>query len=135
MFITQFITVAIVHLFAVMSPGPDFAVVTRNSLFNSRKVGIYTSLGIALGIMVHVTYSLLGVGLLISRSILLFNIIKFVGAAYLIFIGYKSLRAKPVAPLEVVEDPSRISIDNTVHKLNSLLYRTGNRRSTHRTWN
>ena len=95
MFISQFLTIAIVHLLAVISPGPDFAMVTRNSLIYSRKSGVYTSAGLALGIMVHVTYCLLGIGILISQSILLFNIIKFIGAAYLIYIGYKSLRTQP----------------------------------------
>jgi RhtB (resistance to homoserine/threonine) family protein len=96
-FLTQFITVAVVHFLAVASPGPDFAMVTRNSLMYTRKVGLYTSLGIALGVLVHVGYSLLGLGLLISQSILLFNAIKFVGAGYLIYIGIKSLRAsRPV---------------------------------------
>ncbi len=95
MFIAQLLTVAVVHLFAVMSPGPDFAMVTRSSLVYSRKIAIYTSLGIALGISIHVAYSILGIGLIISQSILLFNIIKYIGAGYLIYIGYKSLRAKP----------------------------------------
>jgi threonine/homoserine/homoserine lactone efflux protein len=102
MFITQLITVAIVHLFAVMSLGPDFAMVTRNSLIYSRKIAIYTSLGIAIGISVHVAYSILGIGLIISKSIFLFNIIKYVGAAYLIYIGYKSLKAK--APKEIKDE-------------------------------
>lgn len=95
MFLSQFLTIAFVHLLAVISPGPDFAMVTRNSLVYSRKSGVYTSLGLGLGIAVHVTYCLLGIGLLISQSILLFNIIKYVGAAYLIYIGYKSLKSKP----------------------------------------
>lgn len=94
-FLAQFLTVALVHLLAVASPGPDFAVVTRNSLIYSRHIGLYTALGIAAGIMVHVAYSLLGIGFIISQSIIVFNIIKFIGAAYLIYIGYKSLRAKP----------------------------------------
>lgn len=99
MFTAQLITIAIVHLFAVMSPGPDFAITTRNSLIYSRKIAVYTSLGIALGISVHVAYSILGIGLLISKSILLFNIIKYIGAAYLIYIGYKSFRTKASAAM------------------------------------
>ncbi|MDB5259544.1 MAG: lysine exporter protein LysE/YggA [Candidatus Taylorbacteria bacterium] len=95
MFITQLVTIAVVHLLAVMTPGPDFAMVTRNSLIYSRRIGVCTSFGIALGILVHTAYSLLGIGLLISKSIVLFNVIKFVGAGYLIYIGWKSLRAKP----------------------------------------
>ena len=108
MFITQLLTVGIVHLLAVMSPGPDFAIVTRNSLVYSRKTAIYTSLGISLGISIHVAYSLLGIGFVISKSILLFNIIKYAGAAYLLYIGYKSLRAKPVC-----ETSEQSSMENT----------------------
>lgn len=94
-FLPQLLTVAIIHLLAVMSPGPDFVVVTKNSLSYSRKIGTYTALGVALGIVVHVTYSLLGIGLLISQSIILFTIIKLLGAFYLIWIGVKALRSKP----------------------------------------
>jgi RhtB (resistance to homoserine/threonine) family protein len=95
MFLTQFLTIAAIHLLAVASPGPDFVVVTRNSFLYSRRVGIYTAVGLGLGIMVHVTYSLLGVALIISQSIIIFSIIKYIGAAYLLYIGYKSLCARP----------------------------------------
>jgi RhtB (resistance to homoserine/threonine) family protein len=95
MYLAQFITIAVVFFIAVLSPGPDFAIVTKNALVYNRKVGIYTAIGVALGIMVHVTYSMLGVALIISKSILLFNIIKYIGAAYLVYIGYKALQSKP----------------------------------------
>ncbi|MDP3057741.1 MAG: LysE family transporter [bacterium] len=94
-YLAEFITVVVVHLLAVMSPGPDFAMISRNSLVYSRKTGTYSAVGLALGILVHVTYSLVGIGFIISKSIVLFSIIKFLGAGYLIFIGYKSLKAKP----------------------------------------
>lgn len=70
-------TVALVHLLAVISPGPDFIMITRNSIIYSRRSGVYSALGLGLGILVHVTYSLVGIGLLIAQSILLFNAIKF----------------------------------------------------------
>ncbi len=89
-----FVTLAAIHLLAVMSPGPDFALIVRNSLAGSRRAGIWTAAGFALGIGVHVTYSLLGIGLVISQSILLFNAIKLAGAAYLIVIGCKALFAR-----------------------------------------
>ena len=95
MLLPEFLTVVVVHLLAVMSPGPDFVMISRNSLVYSRKVGIYSAIGLGFGILVHVTYSLIGIGLIISKSILLFSILKFIGAAYLIYIGYKCLRAKP----------------------------------------
>lgn len=113
MFITQLITVAAVHLLAVISPGPDFAIVARNSLVHSRKIALYTTLGVALGISIHVAYSILGIGLLISQSILLFNIIKYIGAGYLIYIGIKSLRAKPVPIQESSPETQTAQTKNT----------------------
>ncbi len=93
-YIQLFITVATIHLLAVMSPGPDFLMVSRNSLVYSRGVGINSAIGLGLGILVHVVYSLIGIAWLISQSVLLFSIIKYIGAAYLIYIGYKSLRSR-----------------------------------------
>lgn len=90
----EFAIVAGIHLLAVMSPGPDFFMMLRNSIMYSRKIAIFSAVGLGLGILLHVTYSLLGIALIISQSILLFNIIKFIGAAYLIYIGIKSLRSK-----------------------------------------
>ncbi len=89
-----FLTVAFVHLLAVASPGPDFAIVVKQSVTQSRKIVLWTAFGVALGILVHVAYSLLGIGFIISQSIFLFTTIKLLGAAYLLFIGWKSLTAK-----------------------------------------
>ena len=94
-FLPELFTVAVVHLLAVVSPGPDFVMISKNSLVHSRKVGVYSAAGLGLGVLIHVTYSLIGIGLIISKSILLFSVLKFAGAAYLIYIGYKSLRARP----------------------------------------
>lgn len=91
---TNWLTVFSLGMVAVMSPGPDFALTLRNSLVYCRKTGIYTALGITVGNIVHVTYCLIGIGAIITRSIVIFNIIKWVGAAYLIYIGIKSLKAK-----------------------------------------
>ncbi len=98
MYLREFLLVAGAHLLAVMSPGPDFAMITRNSLIYSRRTAVLSSAGLSGGILVHVTYCLLGIGLVISRSILVFNIIKWIGAGYLLWIGLKSLRAKKHNP-------------------------------------
>jgi RhtB (resistance to homoserine/threonine) family protein len=94
-YLPQFISLAAIALLGAMSPGADFVLVTRNSLVYSRKIGMFTALGIGLGVLVHVFYTLAGIGLIISKSIILFNVIKFLGAGYLIYIGWKSLNAKP----------------------------------------
>lgn len=103
-FLPEFLAVATVHLLAVMSPGPDFILISRNSLVYSRKVGLYSAIGLGLGILVHVTYSLIGIGFIISKSILLFSILKFLGAGYLMYIGYKCLRTKPRKEQQAVLD-------------------------------
>ena len=84
-------------MISLISPGPDFAVVVRNSLIYSRKTALLTALGIALGILVHVSYTLFGLGVIIRESAWLFLAVKYLGAGYLLYIGYKGLRAKKTA--------------------------------------
>lgn len=91
---TELLAVITITLLAVISPGPDFAMVTRNSLILSRRAGVFTAFGIGLGVLIHVSYTLLGVGLLIQQSLFLFNSIKLAGAVYLICLGIKMLRNK-----------------------------------------
>jgi RhtB (resistance to homoserine/threonine) family protein len=79
--------------FAIVSPGADLAMVMRQSLVHGRRQAIITSFGIGASLMFHVTYTILGLGLIISQSIYLFNIVKWCGVAYLIYIGVKALRA------------------------------------------
>ncbi len=92
---TELIAVITITVLAVISPGPDFAMVTRNSLMLSRRAGVLTALGIGLGVFVHVGYTLVGLGLVIQQSLWLFNAIKLAGAAYLVYLGVKMLRARP----------------------------------------
>lgn len=92
---TELLAVITITILAAISPGPDFAMVTRNSLLLSRRAGILTALGIGAGVCVHVAYTLLGVGLVIQQSILLFGVLKLVGAAYLIWLGMRMLCTKP----------------------------------------
>ncbi|MCF1504838.1 LysE family transporter [Afifella sp. H1R] len=87
----EWLAVITITIFAVISPGPDFAMVSRNSLSLSRRAGVLTALGIGMGVLVHVSYTLLGIGVLIRESPGLFNILKLVGAAYLVWLGAKML--------------------------------------------
>jgi threonine/homoserine/homoserine lactone efflux protein len=75
----------------VISPGPDFSVVVKNSLTQGRKEGLLTALGIATGMTVHITYSILGMGLLIGADSPLIRWIKILGATYLIYLGIRSI--------------------------------------------
>lgn len=89
--ITGFLTIGILQAFAVILPGPDFAMVVKNTLGDSRRTGFYTAAGITAGILFHMTYCLLGLALIIQKTPLLFDFIKYLGAGYLIFIGIKTL--------------------------------------------
>ncbi len=88
---SQFLSIAIIHLLAVMSPGPDFALIVRQSLLYGRKTALATSIGIGFGILFHIFYCIVGIGLVISKNPYIFNIIKISGGLYLIYIGYKSI--------------------------------------------
>ncbi|MFZ3153899.1 LysE family translocator [Pseudomonas sp.] len=109
MYWTEFLAVALIHLLAVASPGPDFAIVVRESVAHGRRAGIFSAIGVGCGIFIHVAYSLLGIGLIVSQSIVLFNALKWLAAAYLLYIGIRALRAKPASPrdaeLSLAEGP------------------------------
>ncbi len=86
----ELIAVATITILAVISPGPDFAMVTRNGYSFGRKIGLISALGIAAGVQVHVFYTVLGIAVLIAQSPGLFLAMKIAGAAYLMYLGYKS---------------------------------------------
>lgn len=83
-----------VFTMALASPGPDFVIAVRNSIMYSRKIGIMTAIGFALGVFVHMGYTLLGFAVIISQSVVLFSIIKYIGAAYLFYVGIQALRSQ-----------------------------------------
>jgi len=94
-YLHEFLALTIIHLLAVMSPGPDFAIILRQSISFGRKTAILTSFGIGAGIAVHVGYTLLGIGLLISQSPTLMMVAKLIGAAYISYLGVNLLRSQP----------------------------------------
>ncbi|GGV85335.1 lysine transporter LysE [Streptomyces griseoloalbus] len=91
---TEVLAVAVITVLAVIAPGADFAMVVRNSYLHGRRTGLLGALGVAAGVLVHVTYTMLGVGLLIASSTFLFTVIKMVGAAYLVYIGVRTFRTR-----------------------------------------
>jgi RhtB (resistance to homoserine/threonine) family protein len=89
-----FLIVTVVHLLAAASPGPDFALVTRQSLLHGRKAGICASLGISFGLSIHILYSTAGLAAVIAHSAEWMSIIKVAGGTYLVFLGINGLRTK-----------------------------------------
>jgi RhtB (resistance to homoserine/threonine) family protein len=106
---TNLLVVAGVTLLAVISPGPDFAVILRNALRSGRGPGLATALGIACGVVIHVTYTLLGLGWIVARYAWLLTAIKYAGAAYLIWLGcsaFLSSKGEPGRPQPPVSSAS-----------------------------
>lgn len=90
----EFLLIATAHLLAVASPGPDFAIVLRYAVRYGRKTAIYASMGIGSAILLHVTYSLVGIGVLIKTTPWLFQLLSVAAALYLIYLGQGAIRAK-----------------------------------------
>lgn len=91
----ELLAVAAITILAVISPGADFAMVTRNSLLYGRSAGLLASLGIAIGVQLHVLYTMLGVGLLLQNSPQWFSSVKLIGAIYLVYVGYQTFSSHP----------------------------------------
>jgi threonine/homoserine/homoserine lactone efflux protein len=89
----QMLVIVSVTFLVMLMPGPDMVLVLRNTLVSGRRAGLQSSIGILSGNLVHITYCLLGIGLLISRSILVFSVLKYAAAVYLVYLGIASFRA------------------------------------------
>jgi RhtB (resistance to homoserine/threonine) family protein len=93
-----FAVLTVAHLLAAASPGPDFAYVTRQSLLHGRRAGLFASLGIALGLSIHIVYSAAGLAAVIAHSAQWMTAIRIAGGAYLLWLGVQGLRSGASAP-------------------------------------
>ena len=110
-YIEQFFLIAFVHLLAVASPGPDFAIILKQSVRYGRRIAIYTSLGIGTGILLHVSYSLVGIGLIIASDERLFTALKYIAAGYFCYIAWHGLRAKKPQFIEPLNEHNENNYD------------------------
>ena len=104
--LTDLISIAGLTVLIMISPGPDLALVARNTVIGGKHAGGWTSAGILCGNLVHIGYCLLGIGWLIANSIVAFTILKLAGGAYLIFLGVQSFRAQISLAENVDSGPS-----------------------------
>lgn len=103
----EFLSLMAVFLVAAVTPGADFACVMRESVVHGRRAGILAAIGVGSAILVHVGYTVLGIGLIVAHSVVAFTIVKGVGAAYLVWLGVKSFRAPaPALPDPGTHDPA-----------------------------
>jgi len=93
-----FAVITVVHLLAAASPGPDFAYVTRQSLVHGRRAGLLASIGIALGLSIHILYSAAGLAAVVAHSAHWMTAIKIAGGGYLLYLGISGLRSGARAP-------------------------------------
>ena len=92
-----------IHTLAAASPGPDFVLVSQQTLSNGKKAGLMCSVGIALGLSIHIAYSAFGLAAVIANSSNALWAIKILGGGYLFYLGIKGLRSKPLSSTETVE--------------------------------
>ena len=89
----QILVIVSVTFLVMISPGPDMFLVLRNTFAGGRRAGLQTSMGVLSGNLVHISYCVLGIGVLISQSIVAFAALKYAAAAYLIYLGIMSFRS------------------------------------------
>ena len=85
---------ALAHLFAVMSPGPDTAIIIREVSLNKRRGGIFCALGIGVGILIHCYLAIFGISTLLLSNNIAGDLISMFGSFYLIFLGISSFKSE-----------------------------------------
>lgn len=115
-YLSEFLTLATLHLLVLISPGANFTLVVKNSLVTERRFGILTALGIALGTAVYVALALGALSwlLALTKSAVLFALLKVAGASYLIYLGVKSCRAKATEQPDIALSPGPMDAGEAV---------------------
>lgn len=99
---------ALAALLLAVLPGPAVLYIVNRSIAQGRRAGVVSALGIATGALVHVTAAALGVSAVLATSALAFSVVKYAGAAYLIFLGLRTLRrGDDIQAVGLAPDPHR----------------------------
>jgi RhtB (resistance to homoserine/threonine) family protein len=94
MTLTIWLSLVVVCVLGTISPGPSLAVVLRQTLSSGRRHGMLTSLSHSLGVALWALLTLWGLGVLVTKHPVLYDLITYAGAAYLAWLGFKALRSK-----------------------------------------
>ena len=87
----EFLTVVFLHLFAVMSPGPDYVLISRQSIRYGRKIALWSAGGIGVGILFHSVLAVTGILLLIASNDFYLSMLKLICCSYLLYLGISSI--------------------------------------------
>ncbi len=93
----------------LLIPGPTVLLILSYALSKGRSVAVASATGVALGDLLAMTASLLGLGALVLASATLFSVLKWVGAAYLVWLGIKLLRSAPSGGLSTVRTEREVT--------------------------
>ena len=104
-----FITVALLHLFAVASPGPDFFLIARQSTLYGRDISIWASLGISIGILMHSFLSIVGIYVLLSLYPDFIFYMKIIASLYIASIGVRTLLVNSQIEISPLSDQKNIT--------------------------
>lgn len=108
------LTLAVIHSVALISPGPDFAIIVKMASQQSRPVALAAALGISIAILIHSILSLTGVSLLIRSSETLYVVIQVVGASYLGWMGLGAL-SSGLKAMAIIREHKRANRKQTPH--------------------
>lgn len=86
-------TLALVHCVALVSPGPDFALVVQNASRYGRQTGVFIALGLSLGILTHAILSVAGISLIIQQQPILYQLLQTLAGGYLLYLGVLSIKS------------------------------------------
>lgn len=122
----MFLSAAIAHLLAVMSPGPDTAIIFQQSFAKGRNSGILTALGIGFGIFLHCLLAISGISILLYSTEEARFIIKILGASYLIYVGFQSLllqdSSEPKTRTTIFTHPFLIGLITNILNIKAFLF-------------
>ena len=122
----MFLSAAIAHLLAVMSPGPDTAIIFQQSFAKGRNSGMLTALGIGFGIFLHCLLAISGISILLYSTEEARFVIKILGASYLIFVGFQSLllqdASEPKTRTTIFTHPFLIGLITNILNIKAFLF-------------
>jgi threonine/homoserine/homoserine lactone efflux protein len=101
MFFSNLLLFASIIVFLALTPGPDVIYIMTRGIAQGRKAALFSTAGICIGYLVYTTLAALGLSALLQSSALAFEIVRYAGAIYLVYLGIRTLMSKQGGPLRL----------------------------------